>query len=106
MSDEVLALAHREAWRYKQSSDPSHGDTYMFNHSTLLEFARKLNDATRESCANTLDLYRGEAQLMAGEMTASEWRTVAAVLRGLQWRIRANDLAKPPGAANEEEVCP
>lgn len=41
-TDETLDLAHREAWRYKKSSDPHHSDTYTFNRSTLLEFARKL----------------------------------------------------------------
>lgn len=49
--DETLTLAHREAWRYKKSSDPHHSDTYTFNRSTLLEFARKLVEAEREACA-------------------------------------------------------
>ena len=35
---EVIALAHRKAWRYKKSSDPHHSDTYTFNESTLLDF--------------------------------------------------------------------
>lgn len=30
-----------------------------------------------------LKMTRAEAQLMAGEMTAQEWRTVRAVLRGI-----------------------
>lgn len=42
----------------------------------------------REACANELKLTRSEALLMAGEMTAQEWRTVAAVLRALQARMR------------------
>lgn len=29
----ILELAHREAWRYKKSSDPHHSDTYTFNRS-------------------------------------------------------------------------
>lgn len=44
----------------------------------------------REACANVLNLSRSEALLMAGEMTAQEWRTVAAVLRALQARMRSN----------------
>ena len=52
---ELLELAHREAWRYKKSSDPHHSDTYTFNHSTLLEFARKLTIAEREKCAKVCD---------------------------------------------------
>lgn len=54
-SDETLELAHREAWRYKKSSDPHHSDTYTFNSSTLLEFARKLLAAEREACAKVCD---------------------------------------------------
>ena len=34
-----------------KSSDPHHSDTYTFNISTLLEFARKLVAAEREACA-------------------------------------------------------
>lgn len=41
-NDEIIDLAHREAWRYRKSSDPHHSDTYTFNRATLLEFARKL----------------------------------------------------------------
>ena len=54
-NDETLELAHREAWRYKKSSDPHHSDTYTFNRSTLLEFARKLNAVAREECALFLE---------------------------------------------------
>ena len=65
-SEDTLELAHREAWRYKKSSDPHHSDTYTFNRSTLIEFARKLEEqaiaealvsvsyevaAEREACA-------------------------------------------------------
>lgn len=39
---QVLALAHRIAWRYKKSSDPHHSDTYTFNEATLLQFAAAL----------------------------------------------------------------
>ncbi len=53
--DEIEALAHREAWRYKKSSDPHHSDTYTFNRSTLLEFARKLIEEEREACAKIAD---------------------------------------------------
>lgn len=36
---EIEALAHRRAWRYKHSSDPSHSHTYTFNGHTLQDFA-------------------------------------------------------------------
>lgn len=39
---EIEALAHRTAWRYKKSGDPAHSDTYTFNRTTLLQFARAL----------------------------------------------------------------
>ena len=50
----------------------------------------RLRIATTHSCADSLSINRSEAQLMAGEMTANEWRTVAAVLRVLQSRMRSN----------------
>ncbi len=42
------------------------------------------------SCAGCLCLSRSEAQLMAGEMSAQEWRTVSAVLKALQSRMLAD----------------
>lgn len=45
---EIEALAHRMAWRYKQSSDPHHSDTYTFNRATLLQFAEALVAIERE----------------------------------------------------------
>lgn len=44
----------------------------------------------QEKCANILNLSRSDALLMAGEMTAQEWRTVAAVLRALQAQMRSD----------------
>lgn len=41
----------------------------------------------RDECSNTLGISRSSAQLMAGEMTAQEWRTLAAVLKALQSRM-------------------
>ena len=43
-----------------------------------------------EECASMLNLTRSEAQLMAGEMTAQEWRTLSAVLKALQDLMREN----------------
>lgn len=37
--EQIEALAHRIAWRYKKSSDPHHSDTYTFNRDTLIQFA-------------------------------------------------------------------
>jgi hypothetical protein len=55
--NETLELAHREAWRYKKSSNPHQSDIYTFNRATLLEFARKLVIAEREACAAIADKY-------------------------------------------------
>jgi len=52
------------------------------------------NAEVREECARMLNLTRSEAQLMAGEMTAQEWRTVAAVLKALQARMRGFSTEK------------
>ena len=59
-NNEILELGHRKAWRYKKSGDPHHSDTYTFNRSTLLEFARKLLAAGREACANEIERLSGE----------------------------------------------
>lgn len=67
-SDEILALAHREAWRYKKSTDPHHSDTYTFNRSTLLEFARKLVTAKRKAWRKAwMEAVTDEPELL-GEM--------------------------------------
>ncbi len=61
------------------------------------------NSATHY-CADTLSINRPEAQLMAGEMTAGEWRTLAAVLKGLQSRMRSNvELTGAPRHEQEQE---
>lgn len=44
----------------------------------------------RERCAGLLNVTRADVSLAAGEMTAQEWRTVAAVLRWMQSRIRSS----------------
>lgn len=62
--------------------------------------AAKAADAGRAACANMLNLSRSDALLMAGEMTAQEWRTLSAVLVALQQRMRFNvqvQGAKLPG---------
>lgn len=41
--EQIEALAHRIAWRYKKSSDPHHSDTYTFNRSTLIQFAAAIS---------------------------------------------------------------
>ena len=41
----------------------------------------------RQTCANKLNPSRAEVMLHCGEMTAAEWRTVAAVLRWMQTRV-------------------
>lgn len=40
--EQIEALAHRIAWRYKKSSDPHHSDTYTFNRDTLIQFAAEI----------------------------------------------------------------
>lgn len=51
---------------------------------------RQLEEAFNESlntCTAMLSLTRAEASLMAGEMSAQEWRTVKAVLDAIKRRI-------------------
>jgi hypothetical protein len=45
--------------------------------------------AERERCAMKLQVTRSDVLLAAGELSAQEWRTCAAVLRWMQTRIRA-----------------
>lgn len=43
LTDEQIAeIGHRMAWRYRQSSDPNHSDTYTFNRARLVAFARAI----------------------------------------------------------------
>jgi len=44
----------------------------------------------RDRCAGILGITRADTLLMTGEMTAQEWRTVSAVLKALQVRMRPN----------------
>ena len=41
-TEQIEAIAHRTAWRYKKSSDPHHSDTYTFNRHTLIDFVRAI----------------------------------------------------------------
>lgn len=41
--DEILALAHRMAWRYKMSSDKNNSDTYTFNDRCIIQFATEIS---------------------------------------------------------------
>jgi len=56
----------------------------------IVKLWNRAQDSEREACANMLNLTRSEALLMAGEMSAQEWRTVSAVLVVLQKRMRGN----------------
>lgn len=47
---EILDLAHRTAWKYKFSNDPNHSDTYTFNAVCMIDFARKLLEASESGC--------------------------------------------------------
>jgi hypothetical protein len=55
----------------------------------LRAYAAQERAAEREQCAKALAMRRSDAQLMAGELTAQEWRTLSAVLVAMQARIRA-----------------
>ena len=44
-TEQIEAIAHRTAWRYKKSSDPHHSDTYTFNRHTLIDFVRAITNA-------------------------------------------------------------
>lgn len=44
-TEQIEAIAHRTAWRYKKSSDPHHSDTYTFNRHTLIDFVCAITNA-------------------------------------------------------------
>jgi hypothetical protein len=57
MRDEtILLIAHRTAWKYKYSTDPHHSDTYTFNDSCMLDFARKLLEAGKAENETEIDI--------------------------------------------------
>lgn len=45
--EQIEAIGHRKAWRYKHSSDPAHSSTYTFNRVCLLDFARAAIEASK-----------------------------------------------------------
>lgn len=96
-TDEILDLAHREAWRYKKSSDPHHSDTYTFNRSTLLEFARKLAIVERTDgelrCAKTPVLLDGLHEYTALKVQAM---MMDAVSMRSNVELRGRPLADGP----------
>jgi hypothetical protein len=72
-------LAHRMAWRYRKSSDPSHSDTYTFNRETLLLFAAAVQAAEREQCGLCKNQMQGSWAALA---TAADCKSVAFGQRG------------------------
>jgi hypothetical protein len=69
--------------------DYSSGES-AYTADQMLSYGESCAKAEREACADMLSINRNEAQLMAGEMTSGEWRTLAAVLKGLQSLTRSN----------------
>jgi len=49
--EQIEAIGHRKAWRYKHSSDPAHSSTYTFNRTCLLDFARAAIAASKGGAA-------------------------------------------------------
>ena len=64
----------KEMWRYSESQMLTYGALRLL--------------AERERSANLLNITRAEVSLVAGELTAGEWRTCSAVLAWMQRRIR------------------
>lgn len=54
---EILDIAHRTAWKYKFSNDQHHSDTYTFNKTCMIDFARKVS----ERCAPCLNFCEAQA---------------------------------------------
>lgn len=77
-----------EQWWAKQTANFDPQEIGLMQLARVTWYAAQ--DVEREACANILGISRSDALLMAGEMTAQEWRTVAAVLMALQSRMRSN----------------
>lgn len=58
------------------------------NEAEVRAHVLALADQERERSAMKLEVTRAEVSLSAGELSAQEWRTCAAVLRWMQARIR------------------
>lgn len=57
----------------------------------LLVFAAEVSaemDTEIARLKNVFSLTRSDVQLMAGELSANEWRTVSAVLKGLERKLK------------------
>lgn len=98
---DIEALAHREAWRYKKSSDPHHSDTYTFNRTTLLEFARKLTETEREACAQVCDAEADRMEQGAQEAIANGEHDEVSAIRSTAWKlsVAANRIRARSNAA-------
>ena len=65
---DVEKLAHRIAWRYKKSSDPTHSDTYTFNRDTLLQFADALIATERQDAWDAVNKW-----IKTGDLGGNGW---------------------------------
>lgn len=70
-------------------AEAAESDLKEDRYDNMQEWKRIAALAMRERCAQLLNITRSDAQLMAGDMTAGEWRTVSAVLRSRAAAIRA-----------------
>ena len=90
-------LAHRIAWRYKKSSDPSHSDTYTFNRETLVQFANALHDAERRVMQHFL-----KDISMTTKHTPGPWMSREINGRGNGWKAGPAWLGE---AAHSDETA-
>lgn len=95
---EILDVAHRMAWRYKKSSDPHHSDTYTFNATTMVDFARRVMAA---AASEENRGYYCTKHAPAGFFTAKEppwpfWKCEACGHQAHGWVVRSNSNSPTP----------
>lgn len=72
---------------YNKANGIESGKNPPISTERIFAAMRETAKLERGKCSAMLNLSRSDIQLMAGELTAQEWRTVGAVLKGLQWRM-------------------
>ena len=68
--------------------DDTGQDVWSYSESQMLAYGAAWLLDERERCAEKLRVTRADVSLVAGELTAGEWRTCSAVLAWMQRRIR------------------
>ena len=104
---EILGVAHRMAWRYKKSSDPHHSDTYTFNATTMVDFARRVMAAaaSEENREYYCTKHAPDGFFQANEPPWPFWKCVTCGYPADGWVVALPPPSARHSALDVEFVC-